>query len=124
MSHLPVRQSKSEISLRSCVKHILSSKDREYVVHKVGTGVQMLCFDRIFANILSKIAFERSINDMGCITYVNHAHPYNEGGRGVAPTRATMTLQSFTDWAGKDILLILSVFTKILHLCRICVDCI
>ena len=29
-----------------------------------------------------------------------------------------------TDWAGKDILLILSVFTKILHLCRICVDCI
>ena len=117
MLHLPVRQSKSEISLRSCVKHILSSKDREYVVHKVGTGVQMLCFDRIFANILSKIAFERSINDMGCITYVNHAHPYNEGGEAINHSY-------FTDWAGKDILLILSVFTKILHLCRIYVDCI
>ena len=31
---------------------------------------------------------------------------------------------SLTDWTGKDILLILSVFTKTLHLCRICVDCI
>lgn len=35
------------------------------------------------------------------ITYVAHTHSYNEGGE-----------TSFADWAGKDILLILSVFTE------------
>ena len=53
------------------------------------------------------------------ITYVPHTHSYNEGGEGATTLRIVViddpkesSMNPFADWAGKDILLILSVFTE------------